>query len=235
MCVVALALDCHPRWKLVLAGNRDEFHARASAALGRWDDAPHVLGGRDLVSGGSWLGVSEEGRLAVVTNVRSGHAADPDKASRGALISDWLIAGVLPPDEMLDDYNGFSLLAADIASASLVSNRPGASHAQLGRGVHSLSNGIPGEAWPRKERLQAALSHWLDGTADDSATLFDLLQPEIDDDSEQPTFISAPVYGTRCSTVVAIDHAGQGWIAERRFDEGGEMSGETTLNFRWPV
>jgi uncharacterized protein with NRDE domain len=103
------------------------------------------------------------------------------------------------------------------------------------QGVHSLSNGVPGEAWPRKERLQAALSHWLGGQADDPATLFALLRPEPAEDSEQPTFINAPVYGTRCSTVVAINHAGQGWIAERRFNEGGKMSGETPLVFRWPL
>lgn len=235
MCVVALALNCHPRWKLVLAGNRDEYHARASAPLGLWSDAPHILGGRDLVSGGSWLGISEEGRLAVVTNIRSAEGPDPDKASRGELISDWLIAGVLPPHEMLDDYNGFSLLVADIGGASLLSNRPQASQMPLGQGVHSLSNGIPGEDWPRKERLAATLSDWLDGSADEPATLFALLRPDAPDAGDPPTFIKAPVYGTRCSTVVAIDHAGQGWIAERRFNEDGMISGETALNFRWPL
>ncbi len=82
----------------MLVGNRDEYHARASAPLAAWEDVPHVIGGRDLVSGGGWLGVSEEGRFAVVTNIRSPEGPDPDKFSRGALVSDWLQAGVLPPD-----------------------------------------------------------------------------------------------------------------------------------------
>jgi uncharacterized protein with NRDE domain len=234
MCVVALALDCHPHWRLLLSGNRDEYHARASAPLARWGDAPHVLGGRDLVSGGGWLGVSEEGRMAVVTNIRSLDGPDPNKASRGALVSDWLLAGVLPPKEMLDGYNGFSLIAAGGREAGLLANRPAATHAQLGQGVHSLSNGVPGDAWPRRERLSDALSVWLSGKADDPATLFTLLRPE-GEANQAPMFINAPVYGTRCSTVIAVDHVGHGWISERRFDQGGGMSGETTLDFRWPV
>ena len=84
MCVVAIALDAHPRWRLVVAGNRDEFHARASAPLARWGDAPHVIGGRDLVSGGGWIGVSEEGRFAVVTNV-AGYPRGEGAPSRGAI------------------------------------------------------------------------------------------------------------------------------------------------------
>jgi uncharacterized protein with NRDE domain len=234
MCVVAIALDCHPRWRLLLAGNRDEYHARASAPLARWRDAPHVIGGRDLVSGGGWLGVSEEGRMAVVTNIRSREGPDPNKSSRGAVVSDWLIAGVLPPDEMLDGYNGFSAIALDAQGLALLSNRPAALHAQLDQGVHGLSNGVPGENWPRREQLSFALSAWLGDKAEEPNTLFALLRPDSDA-SDEPVFINASVYGTRCSTVIAVDKKGQGWISERRFDESGAVSGETALDFRWPV
>jgi uncharacterized protein with NRDE domain len=232
MCVVALALDCHPRWKLLLAGNRDEYHARASAPLARWSDAPHVLGGRDLVSGGGWLGVSDEGRLAVVTNIRSPGGPDPDKASRGALVSDWLVAGVAPPEAMLDGFNGFCLVAVSAQSATLIANRPEPVQQPIRKGIHSLSNGTPAEPWPRRERLEIALANWLEGDAEDPADLFALLRPDYDD-PEGPVFINAPVYGTRCSTVVAIDHDGAGWICERRFDEGGEVVGEVALDFDW--
>jgi uncharacterized protein with NRDE domain len=234
MCVVALALDCHPEWRLLLAGNRDEYHARASAPLARWSDAPHVLGGRDLVSGGGWLGVSDEGRMAVVTNIRAVAGPDPSKASRGDLVSDWLVAGVLPPQEMLDGYNGFSLIVAGSAGAVLLANRPVSTQAALAPGVHSLSNGLPGDVWPRRERLSVGLADWLAGEAKNPATIFALLRPDADG-GDHPVFINAPVYGTRCSTVIAVDHHGQGWISERRFDESGRASGETALEFRWPV
>src|ERR1700735_1855978 len=92
MCLIAFAWNMHPRWRLVLAGNRDEFHARPSAALARWDDAP-VIGGRDLQAGGTWLGVTETGRCCVVTNVRD--PRDPQLGvSRGMLATDFLVGGV---------------------------------------------------------------------------------------------------------------------------------------------
>ncbi len=93
MCVVAVAIDAHPRWRLVVAGNRDEYHARASAPLARWDEVSGIIAGRDLVSGGSWMGVSEAGRFAVVTNIRDADGPDPAKLSRGALVADWLAEG----------------------------------------------------------------------------------------------------------------------------------------------
>jgi uncharacterized protein with NRDE domain len=232
MCVVALALDCHPRWKLLLAGNRDEYHARASAPLARWSDAPHVLGGRDLVSGGGWLGVSDEGRLAVVTNIRSPGGPDPDKASRGALVSDWLIAGVAPAGDMLDSYNGFCLVTVSAQGAMLIANRPTPACLELAQGIHSLSNGTPAEPWPRREKLELALAEWLKGDADDPADLFALLRPEVDDPAA-PLFINAPVYGTRCSSVVAVDQDGQGWICERRFDEAANIAEQSALRFTY--
>src|SRR5688572_17173657 len=90
MCVLAFAWRAHPEFELVLAGNRDERHDRAAAPLGRWDGAPYVLAGRDLVAGGGWLGVSERGRLAVVTNVRGFGPPDLTRPSRGALVADVL-------------------------------------------------------------------------------------------------------------------------------------------------
>ncbi len=102
----------------------------------------------------------------------------------------------------------------------------------MASGIHSLSNGTPDAPWPRRERVEMALADWLKNGADDPATLFGLLRPESDDLAE-PVFINASVYGTRCSTVVALDHAGKGWISERRFDEDGQVLGEVALAFRW--
>ena len=120
MCVVALALNAHPKWSIILAGNRDEHHARASAPLAQWEGADsHIIAGRDLVSGGTWLGVSTTGRLAVVTNIRTGALPDPDKRSRGDLVADYLRGAPLPPLDALDDYNPFSLLTLGPEGAAL--------------------------------------------------------------------------------------------------------------------
>jgi uncharacterized protein with NRDE domain len=233
MCVVAVALDCHPRWKLVLAGNRDEFHARAADPLGHWADTPHVIAGRDRQAGGGWLGVSEDGRLAVVTNIRNPDGPDPAKASRGALVGDWLISGQVPDLASLSGFNPFNLLLSGPDATVLLSNLPQPQRQLLGPGIHGLSNGHPGEPWPRRSTAEAALAQWVDRDAQ-TAELFALLRDEtLLDDGGVPIFIKAPVYGTRCSTVVLVDHEGRGSIVEHRFHPNGNDAGETRIEFRW--
>ena len=46
------------------------LHARPAAPLARWEDGSGILAGRDLEAGGTWLGVAEAGRFALVTNYR---------------------------------------------------------------------------------------------------------------------------------------------------------------------
>lgn len=233
MCVVAIAWEVHPKWRLLVAGNRDEFHSRASASLHRWEDGSGVIAGRDLVSGGSWIGVSEKGYFAVVTNIQNRDGPDPDKASRGALVTDWLANHILPAQT--EGFNPFNLVTTDNESITFVSNRPEPTKYPMSVGIHGLSNAIPNEHWPRKDRLVAQLTEWLVDPEDDLETLFRLLSDETAHDRDTyPVFIHSPVYGTRCSTVVAIDYEGQGQIIERRFDSDGIISGQAAIEFDWP-
>jgi uncharacterized protein with NRDE domain len=151
MCVVSIAWHAHPRWQLIVAGNRDEFHARSAAPLGPWPDDPSIMAGRDILSQGTWMGVSNTGRFGVVTNIRTPDSTDPQKASRGALVTDWLARGAFPDN--LENFNPFSLMIGDQQGLQYLSNRPNEVRASLGHGVHSLSNAVQGERWPRKERL----------------------------------------------------------------------------------
>lgn len=226
MCVVALAWKAHPRWRLVLAGNRDEFHARPSAPLG---DNDGRIGGRDLRSGGMWLGVSEAGRCAVVTNVAGQGDPDPAKRSRGALVANALDGRTDAVD--LDGFNPFSLIVIDDKIARLLTNRPAPDTLILEPGLHALSNGVAGAHWPRGDSLGAALRSWLDGPASDPADLFAAL---ADEDGVPPAFIRDPVYGTRCSTVVAIGLDGAGTIVERSFGPDGKRGDDVSIAFRWP-
>ena len=250
MCVVALAWRAHPHWPLILAGNRDEFHARAATPLARWPtppgwSEPGLIGGQDLQSGGMWLGVSEAGRFAVVTNLTGFGAPEPALRSRGALVRDWLEAGLLDADGLMD-FNPFNLFVATPEGAHLLSNRPGPAMRALEPGLHTLSNAQPGVPWPRKDRLERDMQAWLD--RDDGAmdTLFDLLKAEDwpdgtpeprpeDDRLPSPVFIRDTVYGTRCSTVIAIDAKGRGQAMERRFDSAGYACGESMVPFAWPM
>jgi uncharacterized protein with NRDE domain len=229
MCVVAAAFDIHPEYGLVLAANRDEFHDRPSAPLARWaGEDSHILAGRDLQSGGTWLGVSEQGRVAVITNIRTGGMPDPDKASRGELVTDYLCGKGERALAALDRYNPFSLLTIGPEGAMLSANRPAPLTEALAPGIHGLSNGEPNASWPRKERLMQAFSECLTSKTDLREALFALLAGVSIDDS---IFIRNAVYGTRCSTVVLVDRSGRGSIIERRFDQSGNATGENAIAF----
>ena len=232
MCVVAIAWVAHPKWRLVVAGNRDEYHARDSTPLARWEDFPDIIAGRDLVSGGTWIGVSEAGRFAVVTNIRNPEGPDPAKASRGALVSDWLEKGRVP--DKLDGFNPFNLVIGDANSLEYLANRPGDVRQPLSHGIHGLSNAIANEHWPRKDRLNAMMADWLKTKADQPDQLLECLVDEsLPDREAHPIFIKSPVYGTRCNTIIAIDNEGLGLIIERSFDAGGVTVADSRLNFTW--
>ena len=87
MCIAVLAWQAHPRWQLVVAANRDEYHARPAAPLARWDDGSGIIAGKDLTGGGTWLGVQEAGRLVLITNFRVARYPEPGRPSRGALVT----------------------------------------------------------------------------------------------------------------------------------------------------
>ena len=253
MCVLAFAWSAHPRWRLVMAGNRDELHTRPAAPLARWEQPHHVLAGRDLEAGGAWLGVSEKGRFAVVTNLRGFGTPRDMPASRGALVADLLTGdGPYARPELADlaEFNPFNLIVADPHGAHFITNRPQPIKASLAPGLYGLSNGGLDEPWPKTLQLKAALWDWIGRDNDDYSALFDVLAsralPDFglppDAPSEMPEeprlspiFIQNPRYGTRCSTVVTIDIAGNGRIAERRFTPDGALDGETSLDFQWPV
>jgi uncharacterized protein with NRDE domain len=251
MCLIAFAWNAHPRWRLLLAGNRDEFHARPSAALARWDDAP-IIGGRDLEAGGSWLGVTDSGRCCVVTNVRD--PRDPQAGvSRGLLATDYLAGGAdaaTHAQRLLRsaaEYRPFNLLTFDTQAAFYLGNRPEPRAQAVTAGVHGLSNADFNTPWPKTRTLMLRLRHWI-GAEDDTdfAPLFAALaDAQVAPDAQLPdtgiglererwlssAFIRGEQYGTRASTVVAIGHDGGGLIVERRFGPNGRFEGETLLRF----
>lgn len=252
MCVLAFAWQAHPRWPLVVAGNRDELHDRPTAPLARWEEADHLIAGRDLQSGGTWLGVSERGRFAVVTNLRGFGAPEPQRVSRGALVTT-LLAGEQPlaaiDESGFGRFNPFNLIVADREAAWFLSNGSGPVRSCLAPGIYGLSNGALDEPWPKTLQLKAALLAWIVEGAKRPEILLETLQddtmpeagisPTISSDvPEEPTrspiFIRNPIYGTRSSTVVAIDDRGSGIIVERRHDKAGEPTGQTSLAFTWP-
>jgi uncharacterized protein with NRDE domain len=200
MCLVALAIGQSERFPLVLTSNRDEFFDRPTAALDWWQPAPGdpaVLAGRDLQAGGSWLGLSATGRLALVTNVRDGLPQSAEAPSRGSLVTDWLLSS--EPFEThwarLADagHNGFNLVAADLdqdewhwAGNRTVGGAISDGRTQIPRplrlltGLHGLSNAALDTPWPKVQRLKAAVQAALNtAAADRSSTAQDPPQSSL--------------------------------------------------------
>lgn len=250
MCLVALAWNVHPRWRLVAAGNRDELHARPTAALARWSDAP-ILAGRDLRAGGTWMGLGPHGRMAVVTNVRNGRAPPYAGPSRGALPLRFLAGTDAAPAYAAalarkpGRYAPFNLLVADADACAYVGHGPaGEGGRLLTPGIYGLSNGALDAPWPKTTRLRDVLAQWIAAGEADVEPLWAALADErVADDALLPdtgvglalerrlsaAFIREHDYGTRASTLVLVGHDGGATIIERRFGPGGVFEGETAL------
>lgn len=168
MCLIAFAWDAHPRWRFALVANRDEFHARPTAAAGPDPDHPDVHGGRDLRAGGGWLMLSTRRRLAAVTNVRAGREPGTAARSRGALVRDFAAgdagadayAGALRP--IAHEFGRFNLLLWDGGAPVFAGNHPRFATHPVATGLHAMSNGAFDAAWPKAEGASRALAAWLD-------------------------------------------------------------------------
>ncbi len=250
MCLLTLAWKVHPRWQLLMAGNRDEFHARPTAPLAAWPAAEGALrAGRDLHSGGTWAGINGSGRMAVVTNVRDPLAAQTGP-SRGALVAQYL-RDAAPARRYADwlaeeaaAYAPFNLLLADTHTCEFLGNHP-LQRQTLAAGIHGLSNGPLDAPWPKVLRLNSALQAWLDSGNESLEPLWQALTDTTrGDDAQLPdtgiglererwlssAFIRSADYGTRASTLIALDAQGRGFIRERRFDPAGACIGESVLD-----
>ena len=247
MCLVAVAVGCHPDYPLIVAGNRDELHARPAAPAQWWADAPEIFGGRDLQAGGSWLAVNRSGRFAVVTNQPAKSMPANTAPSRGALVTRF-VSGGLPADRYVEQvgaqasaYAGFSLVVGDQHQAWLLREPCGDAPAliALSSGISIITNALPGENWPKGDYLQRGLGHLLQGERFDPDACFRLLEQRepVAKPADRPVlsttpFVLQPGYGTRASTVLVIQRDGQCVMTERQFDATGRRAGESAAAFQ---
>ena len=166
MCLVVFAWRVHPRYPLVLAANRDEFFKRPAAPAHWWTDAPHLLAGRDLEAGGTWMGFSSNGRFAALTNYRDPSRHVAGAPSRGALVRDAL-EDTRDAATCLNDlaswagaYAAFNLLVSDGEQLGVLESTTGAVR-MLPPGVYGLSNHLLDTPWPKLVKARAGLEHAL--------------------------------------------------------------------------
>ena len=250
MCLLVFAWRPDTAHRLVLAGNRDEFHARPAAAADWWEN--DIVGGKDLRAGGTWLAAHRSGRYAVVTNFREPLEEGRGPRSRGELVTNYLAHEATPEAFARDiaghaqDYAGFNLLLGDPDTLVYLSNR-GRGPELLEPGVYGLSNHLLDTPWPKLRRTRARFEALLgDGAptgpllemlADrEPAAAADLPDTGIGPEWEcllSSPFITSPHYGTRCSTVLKLMEDETMEFIERRFDAAGHCAGES--DFRFPI
>src|SRR6202140_874236 len=107
MCLLVLAWQANPRYRLGVAANRDEYHERPAAALAKWPPPAAFIAGRDLRAQGTCLAVDRERRFGVVTNFRELQPPRAGAPSRGGLIPRYLGA---PADASLSAQPFFAAL-----------------------------------------------------------------------------------------------------------------------------
>ena len=253
MCLIALAWRVHTAYPLIVAANRDEFHERPADPLDWWPDQPNIAGGRDRLAGGTWLGVSRNGRFATVTNYRENLRVQTGDQSRGRLVTDFLGDSAAPLAHHSaiagNRFAGFNLLTALPDALAYSSNR-GDAPRLLQPGIYGLSNASLDAPWWKVERSKKRLRAVLDDNAVTVPALFELLAdrepagaPDLSDDllpADTARAVSAPFivtanYGTRCSTVMLLDASGNIALHERRFDAAGRATGESVLDFKVEV
>jgi uncharacterized protein with NRDE domain len=260
MCLLVIAWQVHARYRLVVAANRDEFHARAAAPLAKWPPPSELLAGRDLRAQGTWLGIDRARRFGVVTNFRELQPPRPGAPSRGDLIPEYLGArgtraaaraadffAALEPGAAA--YSGFNLVLADAESLWYGSNRTTPFARELPPGVYGLANESLDTPWPKLQRVRAGFEAWLhERPPAEVEGLFALLADRRPAEQALPAdsgplppewaralsapFVLHPEYGTRCSTVLLLEGGGRLQLAERRFDPAGALTGETELRLQ---
>ncbi len=243
MCLIMIAYRTHPKYKLVVAANRDEYYERPTAPAGWWPKEHVVMAGKDLQGDGTWLGITRSGKWAGITNFREKKEPLEGAISRGQLVKDYLISNKGAPvfmkgiREKVDKYNGFSLVLGDSERLWYFSNRENELRV-LPAGIYALANSLLDTPWPNTIRGKAMFSQLVDHNLNlPIDSLFELLGdteiapddqlPDIGMDIEieraiSPIFVKTPKYGTRSSTVILMDNAGTIYFEERTVDPKGQ-------------
>lgn len=253
MCLIIFAWHSHPDYPLIAIANRDEYYRRPTAPADFWEDQPGILAGRDLLGGGTWMGLSLGGRFAAVTNYREG-SESPAPRTRGELTTSFLnseadIASFA--QKALDNgnqYNGFNLLLAEGNQLFYCSNRQ-TQIQQLPPGIYSLSNHLLNSPWPKAVHAKAAFEHQITSGTVSPDQLIQCLHRRKPFPDEylpdtgvglalermlSPPFIVSKDYGTRCSSVVLKNHQGKTVLVEQSYARNGLPGERRTFNFNNP-
>ncbi len=240
MCLIFLSYKQNKEYPLIILANRDEFYKRPTLPANYWQENTNILAGKDLEGGGTWMGITKNGYMAMLTNYRDIANIKPNAPTRGKLVSDYLQGEFNPKEYLLalsktgNRYNGYSLIVGSFNDPWYYSNY-GNKIAQLGTGLYGLSNALLNSNWPKVETGKAALTPLLSQSSLDKEALFEAMaNQQIANDNMLPKtglslekeralssrFINVEGYGTRCTTLIMVDKMGNVNFTERQYEDG---------------
>ena len=252
MCLIVFAWKSHPQYKLILAANRDEFFERKTKKAQFWQDDSQILAGRDLQAGGTWMGITRNGRFAALTNYRDLKDIKENAPSRGKLTAEYLKENYTVEEffqkikENIKEYNGFNLIMGNKDDLWYLSHKK-ESLIKIKPGIHGLSNHLLNTSWPKvkngKERMKKIIERDFILSED---LLLALKDETLAPDDQLPdtgvglelernlsaSFILMDQYGTRCSTILLIDKNDQVLFHERNYEKGKRINPDQIFQFK---
>lgn len=246
MCLIVFSFKNHPEYPFILAANRDEFYGRPTQAAHIWQTSPKIVAGKDEKAGGTWLGISKNGRFAALTNHRKMDDIKEDTTSRGIIVKDFLLSRDNPRKYLAelqkkgDQFNGFNLIAGTFNDLYYISNRKEGVH-KIQPGNHAVSNAFLDTPWPKTEEVSESFSKIVKEERVDEEKLFNMLQSDktypleklpdtgLAKDLEKAVssiFIETDNYGTRSSTIVTVDNNRTVHFAEKSYIPGSKETGK---------
>ena len=254
MCLIILALNKHPDYKLVLAANRDEFFERPTLKADFWEENQEILGGKDIKSGGTWLGITKNGRFIAITNYRDPNIERSDAISRGELSKQYLTTDININDflsqisKKKDQYNGFNLLLSEDGLDSIYYYSNITDQAvKIDDGIHGLSNHLLNTPWPKVIFGKNALADIINSSPIDQDNIMEMLKNNDEamgnslpntgisyelEKKLSPVFISMKGYGTRCSTVIFVDRTNKVSFFEVIYNEKKQIIGKKSYKLQ---
>lgn len=253
MCLIFLSYQQNKEYPFIALANRDEFYKRPTQAANYWEENPNILAGKDLEAGGTWMGITKNGYMAMLTNYRDLSNLKQNAPTRGKLVSDYLHSEFEPKNYLMaltktaSLYNGYNLIAGTFDDPWYYSNYQKKKVVQLGSGLYGLSNHLLDTKWQKVTKGKEMLAPLLLDKQLDTEAMFAIMGDKevVNNEAFLPNtglpidreraissmFIDTEGYGTRATTLITVHKSGGVNFTERLFENGRFTGVESTFQF----
>ncbi|MBN2638528.1 MAG: NRDE family protein [Bacteroidales bacterium] len=225
MCLIFFSINEHPKYKLIVAANRDEFYQRPTQQA-HWWEHPEILAGKDLQANGTWMALNKNGEFAALTNYRDPAEFNIQNKSRGNIVVEYFktedkarfFNNLINSREQ---YNGYNFIGFNNNKITYYSNQL-SDTTVLEKGSFALSNHLLDSPWPKVEKIKREMKSIINQEEFTTESVFGiLLDNTVAQDNQLPltgvpietermlssVFIQSEKYGTRSSYVLLMDYS----------------------------